>query len=69
MLEGPWTFFNAYGKSLRFSFFVKIMIFTHHDSRAPVMISHPNSCAPGGECFAPPLPQQEGVPPVLEVLL
>ena len=45
-----------------FHFFVRIMIFTHHDSRAPGMISHANSCAPGGECFAPPLPHRGSAP-------
>ena len=39
------------------------MIFTHHNSHAPDMISHANSCAPGGECFAP-LSLTEGVPQV-----
>ena len=45
-----------------FHFLVKLMIFTHHDSRAPGMISHANSCAPGGECFAPPLPHRGSAP-------
>ena len=45
-----------------FHFLVKLMIFTHHDSRAPVMISRPNSCDPGGECFAPPLPHRGSAP-------
>ena len=48
-----------------FHFLVKIMIFTHHDSCSPVMMSHPNSCAPGGECFAP-LSLTEGVPQVMK---
>ena len=60
MLEGPLTFLKCIWNVLEiFQNFDKIMV-----SRAPNHDSHVNSCDPGGECFAPPLPHRGSAPSI-----